>query len=155
MSDSHQLFDAAFSQRQGIDLELVETARAVSVMYRLKDDIVISRGRGHVDAPHILHMIQYCETVLAHAPTIRVFHDWFGVTGYESKARQVITPWAIRTRDRHRAIHIGVTSQVVRMGVSVVALASRAPIHTYGSHHTLGVALAEALRPATGRPPSA
>jgi hypothetical protein len=154
VSDAVELFDAGFFQRQGTAFEPLETERAASLLYRLKHHIVVSRGRGYVDAPHIEHLIGYCDAVLREVPAIVVFHDWFAVTGYESRARQLMTPWAIRTRAQHTAIHIGVTSQVVRMGISVVALASRAPIETYGTGMALGAALAGALRPSSVIPPS-
>jgi hypothetical protein len=154
VSDTAELFDAAFFQRQGTALEPLETARAASLVYRLKSNIVVSRGRGYVDAPHIQHLIEYCDAVLREVDSIVVFHDWFAVTGYESRTRQVMTPWAIRTRAQHTAIHIGVTSQVVRMGIAVVALASGAPIETHGSSVSLGAALAGALRPSSVIPPS-
>ena len=64
-----------------------------------------------------------------------------------------MTPWAIRTRAKHTAIHIGVTSQVVRMGISVVSLASGAPIETHATAISLGAALAGALRPSGLLPP--
>lgn len=154
MSDPGALFDGGYFQRQGTALEPLETERAASLLYRLKGNIIVSRGRGYVDAPHIQHLIEYCDAVLREVQSIIVFHDWFGVTGYESRTRQVMTPWAISTRARHTAIHIGVTSQVVRMGISVVALASGAPIETHGSPLSLGAALAGALRPSSVIPPS-
>lgn len=154
MSDGDELFEVGFFQRQATGLEPLRTERAASLLYRLKGHIVVSRGRGHVDVPHIQHLIDYCDAVLREVDAITVFHDWFGVTGYDSRTRQVMTPWAIRTRARHTAIHIGVTSQVVRMGISVVALASGAPIETHASPTALGAALAGALRPSSVIPPS-
>jgi hypothetical protein len=156
VSDSGELFDVGhYFQRQGTALEPLETERAASLLYRLKRNIVVSRGRGHVDAPHIQHLIDYCDAILREVDSIMVFHDWFAVTGYESRTRQVMTPWAVRTRARHTAIHIGVTSQVVRMGIAVVALATGAPVETHSTSTELGAALAGAMRPSSVLPPSA
>ncbi len=154
MSDSGELFDQGYFQRQGTALEPLETERAASIVYRLKSSIVVGRARGYVDAPHMQHLIEYCDAVLREVDCITVFHDWFAVTGYESRTRQVMTPWAVRTRARHAAIHIGVTSQVVRMGIAVVSLASGAPIETHGSPSSLLAALAGAMRPSSALPPS-
>lgn len=155
MSDAAELFDVGqYFQRQGTALEPRETERAASLLYRLKRNIVVSRARGYIDASHMLHLIEYSQAVLREVDTITVFHDWFAVTGYESRARQVMTPWAIRMHPRHTAIHIGVTSQVVRMGISVVALATAAPIETHSSATALGAALAGAMRPSSVLPPS-
>ena len=122
-----------------------ETDRGFSLLYSLGDRVVVSRARGHIDAPHIEALMAYCDRRLIVAPSLFVVHDWFGVTSYDSRVRILMTPWARATRDQHEAIHIGVRSRLVRMGISVVALASGGPITTHESVASLGAALDRGL----------
>lgn len=138
-------FDESLRAREARQVEPLETARGASVLYRLGDAIVVSRGRGHIDVPHLRHLMAYCDATLEGVPKIQVFHDWFAIDTYESQARKVMTPWALRTRDRHTAIHIGLRSTVVRMGVSVVAMTTDAPIRTYANLDELSRSLERAL----------
>ena len=57
-----------------------------------------------------------------------------------------MTPWALRTRHAHTGIHIGIHTPLVKMGVTMVRLATGAPIHAYGTPAALEAALAAALR---------
>ena len=94
---------------------------------------------------HELEVLALDEDLIARAGAIDVVHDWFDVTGYDAEVRQKMTPWAIRTRAQHRAIHIGTSAGLVRMGVTMVRLATGAPIRAYESRAALEVALADTI----------
>jgi hypothetical protein len=137
-------FSNALRLARGTDPHDVDSGRGQSKCYLLDKSIVVSRARGHIDATHIESLIGYCDRVLLTAPTIEVFHDWFGVTSYDARVRILMTPWSVATRHRHTGVHIGLRSALVRMGVSLVVLASGAPVTTYASIATLGAALERA-----------
>ena len=141
LSDLDSPFSSALHLAAAEDPEPCRTERGVSLVYRIGPRIVVSRARGYIQAPHIKSLIEFCDRRLAQVDSLVVVHDWFGVTSYDSEVRLIMTPWAIGTRSRHEAILIGVHSKLVRMGISVVALASRAPITTHVSMATLGAAL--------------
>ena len=137
-------FSSALRFGRGSDIRLIDTGRGRSCFYLLGNNVVVSRARGHIDVTHIEELIAYCDRVLVRVPNIEVFHDWFGVTSYDARVRIVMTPWVLATRARHTGVHIGVRSALVRMGVSLVVLATNAPVTTYASIATLGAALEKA-----------
>lgn len=133
------------------EIEEIVTAHARIEIYRMGGSTLVTRASGHAGVEQIVRLMRRSEELIARVGTIDVVHDWFDITGYDAVVRQKMTPWAIRTRASHRAIHIGTNAGLVRMGVTMVRIATGAPIHAYDTRTALQVALASTI---TTRRPS-
>lgn len=51
-----------------------------------------------------------------------IFHAWWGMTGYDTSCRQIMTEWGQRHRKHVAAHHVLVSSKLVAMGVAVVGM---------------------------------
>lgn len=127
------------------EIETIDQWGAVVVFYRVGVSTLVTRVSGHPRVQHIVRLQRRSDELIARVGAIDVVHDWFEITGYDADVRQKMTPWAIRTRAAHRAIHIGTNAGLVRMGVTMVRLATGAPIHAYESLAALEVALADTI----------
>ncbi|MEM1417740.1 MAG: hypothetical protein AAGH15_22770 [Myxococcota bacterium] len=52
-------------------------------------------------------------------PGLASFHDWWRIGAYDSKARYLLTRWAVENLADLQAAHILTRSRLVKMGVSV------------------------------------
>lgn len=127
------------------EVETIEGGGTRVDIYRLGGSTLVTRVAGHPRVEHIVRLQRRSEDLIARSGAIDVVHDWFDVTGYDAEVRQKMTPWALRTRAEHRAIHIGTHAGLVRMGVTMVRLATGAPIRAYDSLAALEVALADTI----------
>ena len=127
------------------EVEELVSERARVEIYRMGESTLCTRASGHAIAEQIVRLMRRSDDLIARVGSIEVVHDWFDVTGYDAEVRQKMTPWAFRTRASHRAIHIGTHAGLVRMGVTLVRLATGAPIHAYDTRSALQVALASTL----------
>jgi hypothetical protein len=124
------------------DVEELPTDGGRMVLWRLGRSILVSQASGRPGVEHIGALIRRSDELIARVGAIDVVHDWFGVVGYGPEVRQVMTPWAYATRKQHRCIHIGTSAGLVRMGVTMVRLATGAPIHAHERPASLEAALA-------------
>lgn len=125
--------------------EEIEVLGGRILLYRLGRSILVTQASGRPGIEAIELLIRRSDDLIARTGKIEVFHDWFGVTGYGPEVRARMTPWAYATRKQHRSIHIGTNAGLVRMGVTMVNLATGAPIRAYDSLAELEVALATIL----------
>ncbi len=134
------------------ELEMLEGPRARTIIYRVGRSTLVTRAEGHPDIDHIELLIRRSEDLIVRAGIIDVFHDWFAITGYSSDIRPRMAPWSKRTRPQHRGIHIGSSSRLVRMGVTMVELVSGAPLFAYDDLSSLEKAMTEVLASDRYRP---
>ncbi len=141
-------------QREAEDLEEEQSGRAHTVIYRLGPSTLVTKVVGHPELAHAELLVRRSEALIAQVGTIRVFHDWFGITGYKSEVRTRLTPWSQKTAPNHDGVFVGTESRLVRMGVTVVQLLSGTPIVAFASLAELERELLGALRPraASARP---
>lgn len=115
------------------------------LVYRVGTSVLVTRASGRAGVEHIQVLIRRSDELISRAGTISVVHDWFDVAAYAPEVRQVMTPWAFATRKQHHGVHIGTSAGLVRMGVTMVRLATSAPIHAYDRLADLEVALSTLL----------
>lgn len=82
----------------------------------------VTRVIGHVDAEIAGRMISGGNDVVARDGKLIGFHDWSGVTSYDSACRQQLTQWGFDIRNDVERVHFLVTNKLVRMGVSVASI---------------------------------
>ncbi len=126
--------------------EVLESSTARFEVYRVGRDILVTRVSGLGGTQHIRRLIARSDELIARVGAISVVHDWFGVAGYDSSVRTLMTPWALKTRHAHRGIHIGTNASIVQMGVTLVRIATGAPIHSYKSMASLEAGLVAAVQ---------
>lgn len=85
--------------------------------------VLLTRAEGHlsVDAVQCL-MDAFDEVRSLHHPVVS-FHDWYGVSSYDSEARARYTTWARTHRSVVEAVHILVVSRLVVITLTVANLA--------------------------------
>lgn len=132
-----------FSRAEEIEEHPTEGGRLL--VYRLGRSVLVTRASGRGGVEHIQVLTRRSDELIARVGAISVVHDWFDVVAYAPEVRQVMTPWAFATRKQHRAIHIGTSTGLVRMGVTMVRLATGAPIHAHERLSELEVALSGLL----------
>jgi len=84
--------------------------------------LLCSHAKGRASGAMARFFLQACEGVIARAGSIEGFHEWSRLVGYESECRRAITEWSRSHQDQIRRVHVHVTQQLVRMGVSVTAM---------------------------------
>ena len=142
-------------QRDAEELEEERSGRAHTILYRLGPSTLVTKVVGHPELAHAELLIRRSEALIRRAGTIRIFHDWFGVTGYKAEVRARLTPWSQETAPSHDGVYVGTESRLVRMGVAVVQLLSGTPIVAFATLAELERELEVALRAraSSTRPP--
>ncbi len=139
--DTHTL-----RQKDAEELEEERSGRAQTVIYRLGSSTLVTKAVGHPELAHAELLIRRSDALIRRVGTIRVFHEWFGVTGYKAEVRARLTPWSQQTAPQHDGVYVGSASRLVRMGVTVVQLLSGTPIVAFASLAELERELTMALR---------
>ena len=95
--------------------------------------LVATRLRGVADRQIVPHFIEPITRVLATGHRFKAFHDWEGLTGYDTEARVRIATWGVRFVRQIERIHILVAaeSSFVRMAIAVTNVALQGTITTY------------------------
>jgi hypothetical protein len=133
-------------QTDGEELDEEKTGRAHAILYRLGPSTLVTKVVGHPELAQAELLIRRSEALIRRAGTIRIFHDWFGVTGYKAEVRARLTPWSQETAPNHDGVYVGSQSRLVRMGVTVVQLLSGTPIVAFATLAELERELASSLR---------
>jgi len=100
---------------------------------------------GHATPDLLQTIIDAVETEIQKGQRPAVFHDWEGMTGYDSKARVSMTQWYAKVRKQVTGVHVLTKSRLVAMGVQVVALAVGEDIKIYTSRTEFEEAYQRAL----------
>ena len=85
--------------------------------------MVVSVARGHLEECHILPYIQEVDRIIARDGSVTILHDWYAMTGYDTRVRVDWTKWSQGRVKEIESTHILVRSRVVAMGVRTAALA--------------------------------
>lgn len=84
--------------------------------------ILASRVSGHLDLAGAKCLMAAFDQVAASHRPVEVFHDWRGVEGYDSDAREIYTRWSAAHRGDVVRVHILFRSKLVAMAVSVARI---------------------------------
>jgi hypothetical protein len=106
--------------------------------------LLCTRAKGRASGAMATFFLDACDRVVAKAGSIEGFHDWAGLVGYESACRKAVTDWSLAHRNDVRRVHVHVTQQLVKMGVSVTSIVVPF-LESYGSRASLRAAFERAL----------
>ncbi|NUQ78913.1 MAG: hypothetical protein HUU21_35760 [Polyangiaceae bacterium] len=87
--------------------------------------MVATRVRGFVDRRLIVHFMEPITRILTTGHRFTAFHDWEGITGYESDVRLRIAAWGarfVRQIDKITVL-VAAESSLLRMAISVTNVA--------------------------------
>jgi len=98
---------------------------------------------GRASAAMARFFLSHCDSVVAANGSMEGFHDWSGLVGYESACRKAVTDWAVEHRTEVEKVHVFVTQQLVRMGVSVTSIVVPT-LQSYDSRESLVTAFRRA-----------
>lgn len=117
--------------------------------------VLCSVVSGHMELAAVKLLTNAYDQLAAAGHKVDAFHDWEGLTGYSSEAREVYTSWAKAHRDSVGSVSILVRSKLVAMGVSVANMVL-GYLHAYSDRAAFERALARAVsarqRSATAAP---
>lgn len=87
----------------------------------LTPQLVRSRMEGQLDITLAQAFIDGLTALIGYGETeLRAFHDWEGVTDYDSDARLLLAPWSKEHRDKFAAVHLLLRSRVLAVGIRMV-----------------------------------
>jgi hypothetical protein len=90
-------------------------------------------------------LIDQAEPLYSRPGRIHGFHNWLGMDNYESVCRVELTGWVLSHREQS-ALHIGLRSRMVAMGVAVANLALGSLIQVYNEPKGFETALRAVLK---------
>jgi len=123
----------------------IESARGSIAYWELGRAVYLTEVRGFMTHDMAELIIERADPMYRSGGTVYGFHNWFGMENYESACRVDLTAWVLRRRAQ-TALHIGLTSRLVAMGVAVANLALGSLIHVHNDRRSLEAAIAGALR---------
>lgn len=108
--------------------------------------IFVSRVTGHMQLGHAEAWLRIGNRILASGRPVAGFHDWFGMTSYDSATRAMLTDWSLANLASFHCVHIAIDSKLVRMGVTVANLALGGIMATHADSASLAAAYEACVR---------
>ena len=84
--------------------------------------ILHTRVSGHLDLDAVRHLMRCFDLVAADLTPVEAFHDWRGIEGYDTAAREAYARWSMAHRSQVFRVNILLQSRLVAMAVSVARL---------------------------------
>ena len=84
--------------------------------------VLCTRAKGRASGAMATFFLDACDQVVAKGGSIEGFHEWSRLVGYESECRRAVTAWSLSHRQDVTRVHVHVTQQLVKMGVSVTSM---------------------------------
>jgi hypothetical protein len=100
----------------------IDDARGSLAYWRASPRVYATQVRGYMTPDMARLIIGHGELLYGPAGRVHGFHDWFDMSNYDSRCRVELTAWVMSHRQRS-ALHIGLRSRMVAMGVAVANLA--------------------------------
>jgi hypothetical protein len=134
-------------RERAIDPVSIEDEDGVAELWMLTPTLYCTRVVGNMSPAHGQLFVEYGERMVERGPgELRVFHDWFEMTGYETSARKQLTDWSVANRKHYREVHIGLRSKIVAMGINVANIPLGGLIRAHGSRPPFERAFEKCLR---------
>lgn len=118
-------------------------------LYRPSSSIFATHVTGHLSAAGGRAIAEFGSAIFAHGISITMFHEWLGMTSYDSEARTHLTKWVLTHHALIYDMTFVVESRLVAMGIATANLATRAAgvtLRTVPDRQAFDDALEQALR---------
>lgn len=119
--------------------------RGTFYFYQVAPDVIYTQASGHMDHGCAEAFMAFCNRTFDRGRSTTLFHDWSGMTGYDSDARATLTRWSIDKRHAIASVVILVASKLVAMGIATANLATSPLGVTFHSHTSRDVFAQEFL----------
>lgn len=123
----------------------VSNERGTLTFWQIAPHIYVTEVRGFLTEEMSNLLIERAEPLYASVRKLHGFHNWLDMSNYDSACRVELTAWVLRHRAQS-ALHIGLRSRMVAMGVSVANLALGSLIQVYPNADALEAALQATMR---------
>jgi hypothetical protein len=123
----------------------VSNGRGTLTFWQISPHAYATEVRGFMTSEMSDLIIELAEPLYQPGRKLHGFHNWLDMTNYDSVCRVALTAWVLRHR-AESALHIGVRSRMVAMGVSVANLALGSLINVYTTAEALEAAVQATLR---------
>jgi hypothetical protein len=125
----------------------VSTPRGTLIFWQLAPHIYATEVRGFMTQEMSNLIIERADPLYVPGKKLHGFHNWLEMTNYDSACRVELTAWVMRHRAQS-ALHIGLRSRMVAMGVAVANLALGSLIQIYASEDEMETAVQAAMQKA-------
>lgn len=142
----------ALGREQGIHFAEHRGISGCICAWTLEKNVFVTQGEGHMKDDHCEFLEIYSATRLSEAAgLVYVFHEWTGLSSYDSPTRMRLTKWSVQHRDAFAEVHLAVRSPIIRMGVQVANVALGGIMKAHAGVATLELELARVLHAVRGR----
>ena len=120
---------------RGVRVDGVVSDRGNIDVHRVRRGLLRSTVRGHIDLAILAVLTRTRDAEAEACPRgLSYFHDWTGVTGYDSAVRVEATRYMMAVPKPYTSVHVVTQSRLVNMGVAAAALSLQIagrPFHAY------------------------
>lgn len=111
----HVEYDEELAQRY-------ESREATALVWRPAWGILVTRMTGHGTAAITKFYISIAQSAIVECGTVRVFHDWSGLKGYDPEARDLIRAFGKTNDDERVRVHYLIASKILSMAIQTAGL---------------------------------
>ncbi len=113
--------------------EQFDGGRCNALFWQLTPTVITTRVSGHVERTALTFYTQRVDRILARGACVSVFHDWRGITTFDSDVREPYRDWAVGKEGLIEPTFL-VKSRVLAMALSVSALVIKRELAVLASH---------------------
>jgi hypothetical protein len=93
-------------------------------VYMPKRDMCVTRARGHFSLDLARLLPDALAPSFAEGRSVALFHDWEGMTTYDSAARRMLTSWVLSNIRSFQSQDFIVASRIVALGIAAASVAT-------------------------------
>ncbi len=98
------------------------SSRCSGKLWVIEPDMIVTRAQGRGEFAMTKVYMERADEVLARAGRLLVFHDWRGVTSWDTEIRDGLRNWALKKPKDAIESHFLVNSKVLAMAIQVAAM---------------------------------
>lgn len=129
--------------------ERYEGPKMVGRFWIAAPGVVATRVDGHVDAGAVRFYTSRIDRLIFSGQSVRTFHDWSGITGFDPDVRQPYRAWVERRMKLLSPPQILIKSKILGMAVAATDLVLRHGVTAHTEMSPFAAALEHAIRAAS------
>lgn len=99
-----------------------ESREATGLVWRPAWGVLVTRVTGHGTPAVTRFYISIAQSAIVEFGTLRVFHDWSGLKGYDPEARDLMRAFGKTNDDERVRVHYLVGSKILSMAIQTAGL---------------------------------
>lgn len=122
----------------GVQVDQLETDGGRILVHRVRRGLLRSTVEGHIDLDILEVLTRTRDAESQICPNgVAYFHDWTGVSGYDSAVRAEATRYMLAIPRPYTEVHIVTRSRLVNMGVAAAMLSLQIAGRPFHAHLTV------------------